>query len=168
MSWFLLWAVRNACAGNTARGETMDTQQLKELAARLRVLLRNAAVEIGHSQALDLSASLVRRRLPASAATVLTTRRTAMRRLLCAPRMPSSQRARTPNRGRQLAAVRMHATIFCIGRADWAGRFGKSGAVIIGAVLSKQKCAASSCWENASWHATSTVKSPNYRCERLC
>jgi hypothetical protein len=37
----------------------MDTQQLKELAARLRVLLQDAAVEIGHSQALDLSASLV-------------------------------------------------------------------------------------------------------------
>jgi len=37
----------------------MDTQQLKELAARLRVFLQDAAVEIGHGQALDLSASLV-------------------------------------------------------------------------------------------------------------
>jgi hypothetical protein len=37
----------------------MDTQQLKELAARLRVLLQDAGVEIGHGQALDLSASLV-------------------------------------------------------------------------------------------------------------
>lgn len=37
----------------------MDTQQLKQLAGRLRALLEDAAVEIGHSQALDLSASLV-------------------------------------------------------------------------------------------------------------
>jgi hypothetical protein len=37
----------------------MDTQQLKQLAVRLRALLQDAAVEIGHSQALDLSASLV-------------------------------------------------------------------------------------------------------------
>jgi hypothetical protein len=42
-----------------ARGETMDTQQLKRLAGRLRALLEDASVEIGHGQALDLSASLV-------------------------------------------------------------------------------------------------------------
>ncbi|MES2741673.1 MAG: glyoxalase superfamily protein [Pseudomonadota bacterium] len=37
----------------------MDTQQLKQLAGRLRAFLEDAAVEIGHGQALDLSASLV-------------------------------------------------------------------------------------------------------------
>ncbi|CDG83112.1 glyoxalase superfamily protein [Janthinobacterium agaricidamnosum] len=37
----------------------MNTQQLKQLAVRLRALLEDAAVEIGHGQALDLSASLV-------------------------------------------------------------------------------------------------------------
>lgn len=37
----------------------MDTQQLKQLAARLRAHLENASIVIGHSQALDLSASLV-------------------------------------------------------------------------------------------------------------
>jgi len=37
----------------------MDTQQLKQLAGRLRALLQDVAVEIGHGQALDLSASLV-------------------------------------------------------------------------------------------------------------
>lgn len=37
----------------------MDTQQLKQLAGRLRALLEDAAVEIGHGQSLDLSASLV-------------------------------------------------------------------------------------------------------------
>ena len=50
-----------------------------------------------------------------------------------------------------------------LGRAiwkKWSGYHRRS--------LVETKCAASSCWENASWHATSTVKSPNYRCERLC
>jgi hypothetical protein len=56
---FYLWAVRKACPGSTARGETMDTQQLKQLAGCLRALLENAAIEIGHGQALDLCASLV-------------------------------------------------------------------------------------------------------------
>lgn len=37
----------------------MDTQQLKQLAGRLRAFLEDAAIEIGHGQALDLSASLV-------------------------------------------------------------------------------------------------------------
>lgn len=37
----------------------MDTQQLKQLAGRLRALLQDASVEIGHSQALDLSAALI-------------------------------------------------------------------------------------------------------------
>ena len=37
----------------------MDTQQLKQLAGCLRALLEDVAVEIGHGQALDLSASLV-------------------------------------------------------------------------------------------------------------
>lgn len=77
------------------------------------------------------------------------------------------QCARTPNPGRQLAAVRMHATTFCTRRAGWVGRFGKSRAVVIGAVLPKLKCAASRYWKNASWHGTSTVKSPNFMCERL-
>ena len=56
---FYLRAVRKARTGNTARGETMDTQQLKQLPGRLRALLEGAAVEIGLGQALDLSASLV-------------------------------------------------------------------------------------------------------------
>lgn len=43
----------------TARGETMDTQQLKQLAVRVRAFLAKVAIEIGHGQALDLSASLV-------------------------------------------------------------------------------------------------------------
>jgi hypothetical protein len=37
----------------------MDTQQLKQLAGCLRALLEDSAIEIGHGQALDLSASLV-------------------------------------------------------------------------------------------------------------
>lgn len=37
----------------------MNTQQLKQLAGRLRAFLEDAAIEIGHGQALDLSASLV-------------------------------------------------------------------------------------------------------------
>jgi hypothetical protein len=37
----------------------MDTQQLKQLAGRLRALLEEASIVIGHSEALDLSASLV-------------------------------------------------------------------------------------------------------------
>jgi hypothetical protein len=37
----------------------MDVQQLKQLAGRLRALLEEASIAIGHSQALDLSASLV-------------------------------------------------------------------------------------------------------------
>lgn len=37
----------------------MDTQQLKQLAGRLRAILEEGSIAIGHSQALDLSASLV-------------------------------------------------------------------------------------------------------------
>ncbi len=43
----------------TARGETMETQQLKQLAARVRANLEDVSIAIGHGQALDLSASLV-------------------------------------------------------------------------------------------------------------
>jgi hypothetical protein len=37
----------------------MDTQQLKQLAGRLRAILEEGSIAIGHGQALDLSASLV-------------------------------------------------------------------------------------------------------------
>ena len=44
-----------------------------------------------------------------------------------------------------------------------AGRSGRNGSVTTGAALLKRRCAASNCLANASWHATSTVRSPSYK-----
>ena len=106
--------------------------------------------------------------LPASVAMALTTRRTATRPSPCAPHMPSSPLARMPNPGKRAAAVPMRVTRSCARHASWAGRYGRDGVVTTGAVSSKPKCAASSCWVNASWRATLTVRSPSCKCARLC
>jgi len=75
---------------------------------------------------------------------------------------------RAPNPGRPIAAARTPAPRFCTRHAGWAGRSGKNGAATTGAALSKPKCAALSCWANASWHVILTVKSPSYRYELPC
>ena len=41
-----------------AQEKTMDTQQLKQLAGRIRARLEDASIELGHGQALDLIAAL--------------------------------------------------------------------------------------------------------------
>lgn len=46
-----------------------------------------------------------------------------------------------------------------LGRRIW-----KNGPAIIGAASSRRKCAVSSCSVSASWHMTSTVRLPNFKC----
>jgi hypothetical protein len=49
---------RKACTGNIAQEKTMDIQQLKLLAERVRDLLQQSNHPVGHSQSLDLVAAL--------------------------------------------------------------------------------------------------------------
>jgi hypothetical protein len=51
----------------------------------------------------------------------------------------------------------------CARHGALAGRFGRTGAAITGAVWSKPRCVASSCWASRSWRAISPVRSPSCR-----
>lgn len=86
------------------------------------------------------------------------------RPLRSAVRKRSSRRAEMPSHGKICAPAPQRKMPSSMLRAGLAGKFGRSGLVIIDAVWLKPKCAASSCSVNVSWHVTSTVRSPNCRC----
>jgi len=104
---------------------------------------------VGDAPALPglLGRFLPTRKLPVLVAMAPTTRRTATRPSLCAPHMPSFRPARTLSPGKRTAAVPMRVTTSCTLSAGWAGRSGRNGAATTGAVLSRPKCAVSSCFE---------------------
>jgi len=97
----------------------------------------------------------------ASAAMVPMTPKAVNRRSRYMGRRQLSPLAGTPSHERTSVLVLKPATPSWRPRAFLAGRSGRSGAAITGAALSRPRCVASRCLGNASWHVTSTARSPN-------
>ena len=71
--------------------------------------------------------------------------------------------ARTPSHGRTSVLVPKPTTPSLRPRSNLAGKSGRGGMANTGAAPSRPRCVASSCLVSASWRATSTARSPDYR-----